>query len=578
MNALSKWCAVALLAVPLAAQDVLTQHNDNFRTGTNLHETRLTTANVKVATFGKKWTLYTDGQVVAQPLYVSGLQRPGKPDVNAVVICTMHNTVYVYDADHENPGPNGQNVPIWAKWLGPPRASDKQIDLWSTNDPEWGILSTPVIDPTKKKLYVVNWSADGTQWLHGFNLADGSEPLPPTKIVATTTVGNEIIRFDPTLQKQRPGLLLDGNLLYIAFGASNEGQRKFHGWLLAYDVPSLTLRGVWCSTRTVGDQTDKGGIWQAGNGPSTDGNGNVFVITGDGGFNADVGGKSYGDSFVRLRLNGAGGFTVASFFTPCNQEWLRRDDLDLDLGSSGPVVIPNTNLVVGGGKQGRLYLLDRTNMGGYRSPPTPGAKDCANPNAVQDFQATVGPQMHDGGLHGGHIHGSPVLWRDPNGNRHLFVWGEEDRLKSFPFNGSRFSTTPSTMDWNLPRGMPGAMLSLSANGSTPGSAILWCFATWEREPNVSKGWADANMARGVDGVLIATDASNIDHKLWWSEQNAARDHVGLFAKFCPPTIAGGKVFVATYGNVEPQRVYGGNDRPTQFPQHYYVAVYGLLNE
>ena len=142
------------------AADVLTQHNGNDRTGVNASETVLTTANVKPATFGRLWSLYVDGQVVAQPLYVSQLRidtstNPNVPPVqgtfNAVVVATMHNTLYVYDADVENRLPDGRTKPLWATWLGPPRPSGKDIDMWSTNDPEWGILATPVIDPRQER-------------------------------------------------------------------------------------------------------------------------------------------------------------------------------------------------------------------------------------------------------------------------------------------------------------------------------------------------------------------------------------------------------------------------------------------
>jgi hypothetical protein len=140
--------------IEASAQDVLTQHNDNARTGANLAETVLNRSNVGPGKFGKLWTLYTDGQVVAQPLYVSQLKIDTSANhniplvrgtFNAVIIATMHNTIYVYDADRENPGPEGRTVPLWATWLGRPRPGSKTIDMWSTNDPEWGILNTPVV-------------------------------------------------------------------------------------------------------------------------------------------------------------------------------------------------------------------------------------------------------------------------------------------------------------------------------------------------------------------------------------------------------------------------------------------------
>ena len=167
---------------------VLTQHNDSARTGVNPDEKLLNRAGVRSATFGRLWTLYADGQVVAQPLYVSGLaidtgSNPNAPLVrgtfNAVIVATMHNTVYAYDADNAKPGPDGRTVPLWATWLGPPRPGGKDIDMFSTNDPEWGILGTPVISDDRKTVYVVAWHDDGAQGfryrLHALDLASGAE-------------------------------------------------------------------------------------------------------------------------------------------------------------------------------------------------------------------------------------------------------------------------------------------------------------------------------------------------------------------------------------------------------------------
>ena len=122
-------CLLAVIRLSLVLQvgspaDVLTSHNTAGRTGANRAETELTPSR-------------------------------------AVLVATMHNTVYLYDADHERPGPDGRTVPLWATWLGKPRPGGADIDMWATNDPEWGILSTPVIDTTRSVVYVVAWHDDG---------------------------------------------------------------------------------------------------------------------------------------------------------------------------------------------------------------------------------------------------------------------------------------------------------------------------------------------------------------------------------------------------------------------------------
>ena len=199
-------------ARPVGAADVLTQHNDNARTGVNGAETVLTTAKVKADSFGRLWTLYVDGQVVAQPLYVSQLHvdtsgNPNTPLVqgtfNAVVVATMHNTIYVYDADAENRLPDGKTKPLWATWLGPPRPGGKDIDMWSTNDPEWGILGTPVIDPQKATLWAVTWNDDGGTFryrLHTLNLKDGTARQPAIAIGGDPPGSGQAVQVPRRLQ------------------------------------------------------------------------------------------------------------------------------------------------------------------------------------------------------------------------------------------------------------------------------------------------------------------------------------------------------------------------------------------
>ena len=288
----------------------------------------------------------------------------------------------------------------------------------------------------------------------------------------------------------------------------------------------------------------------------------MYLITANGTFDANTGGQNYGDSFVKLRLEN-GAMVVQDYFTPCNEKFL--SGIDLDLGSGGPVLIPGTTLLFGGGKQGIIYLVSRTNMGKFL--PSPTAPDCTNPNVVQEFQATD-LHVHGAGTTWGHIHGSPVFWKGPDHAR-AYVWGENDHLKAFQFAQGKFVgvDAPQKSTFRPVDGMPGGMLSLSSNGTTAGSGILWAVVPLD---------GDANQARGVQGIVLALDAQNVSRQLWTSELSGARDRLGLFAKFAPPTIAGGKVFVPTYGDRETQRVYGGNTRPPQLPARYYVAVYGLL--
>jgi hypothetical protein len=546
MRALIVLAALALLARSAGAVDVLTSRNNLDRTGVNPEEQALAPARVNAQSFGKLWTLYADAQVVAQPLYISGLKvdtsaNPATPRVqgtfNAVLIATMHNTLYLYDADNERPGPEGRNVPLWATWLGQPRPSGKDIDMWSTNDPEWGILGTPVIDAAKSIAYVVAWHDDGGDnyryRLHALRMKDGTHLLPPVLLQAPN--------LDARHQKQRPGLLLTGGTLYIALGG--DGSR---GLLLAYDAASLAQKAVW----TVTPSGDNGGIWQSGQAPAADADGNIYLMTGNGTFDAHSGGANYGDSLVRLRLEG-NALVVKDYFTPCNERFL--NSIDMDLGSGGPVLIPGAKLVFGGGKEGRLYLLSTERLGKHVPAPQQGAATCPNANALQDFKGPLG-----------HLHGSPVFWQGANA-AFVYLWGENDRLRAYPFANRRLSQEPVLGAYRPPDGMPGGMLSVSSNGRKDG--IVWAVVPLD---------GDANMQRGVKGIVLALDAQDVAKILWTSEQSGARDRLGLFAKYAPPTIAGGKVFVATYGDDEPRRTYGGGARPQAFPARYQVVVYGVL--
>lgn len=277
--------------------------------------------------------------------------------------------------------------------------------------------------------------------------------------------------------------------------------------MIGYNAGTLAQVGAYCVTP---DGT-MAGIWQSGQPPSIDASGNVFVMTGNGSFDSS---RNFGESIVKLTSDLS---SVLDWFTPDN--WNDLNAADADLGSSGVLLIPGTNDVIGGGKSGTFFLLDRSNLGHTQS---------GNGQIVQSFQATAG----------GHIHGSPVYWNGPNGPV-MYVWGEADNLKGFSFSGSTFNPTPATQStFTAPPGMPGGFLALSASGSTAGSGILWA----------ALPYADDAENAAVSGVLRAFDASDLSRELWNSRMNAARDDLGNFAKYVPPTVANGRVYLASFSN------------------------------
>jgi hypothetical protein len=259
----------------------------------------------------------------------------------------------------------------------------------------------------------------------------------------------------------------------------------------------------------------------SGQGPATDDNGNIYLMTGNGTYD---GATNWSDSFLNLHLSDSG-LSVFDSFTPYNQAHLEQ--VDADLGVSGPLLIPDTNLLVGGGKEGRLFLLDRTNMGQYNPS--------GDTQIVQAFSAYGGP-----------LYGSPAHWKSPAGAL-IYIWSVGDHLKAYHLNNGQFDTTPFAQSGvPPPDGLPGAMLSVSANGSAAGSGIVWATHAFTGDANGSI----------QPGIVRAFDASTLQ-ELWNSKQNAARDDVGNFGKFCYPTIANGKVYIGTFSNQ--LVVYGPGD-------------------
>ena len=212
-----------------------------------------------------------------------------------------------------------------------------------------------------------------------------------------------------------------------------------------------------------------------------------------------------------------------------------------------------------------FYVLSQTNLGKFVASPT--APNCQNPNAVQQVQAFP-PEVHNGQTHYGNVHGSPVFWRGPDESR-IYAWGENSHLKAYIFKQGRLQdvNNPKQSAYRPPTGMPGGMLALSANGTKAGTGIVWAVVPLD---------GDANQQRGVKGIVLALDAQDVSRTLWTSEQFAGRDRLGLFGKFTNPIVAGGKLFVTTYGDDEQRRTLRQKPHPQQFPQRYYVAVYGPL--
>jgi hypothetical protein len=510
--------------VETAVFNIQTNRYNNERNGANVHETRLSVASLNPQRFGKLFSREVVGDIYAQPLYLSGVTIPGKGQRNVVYVATAHNNVYAFDADDPR-----ENTPLWQTNLGTPFTQNLYDgDFWHGED---GVLSTPVIDVSSQTMYlvshnyVVNVGTD--HYLHALDILTGAEKFGgPVRIRAGangTAEGNTRVNYDGFVQLQRPGLLLLNGWVYIAFGSTAD-RGDYHGWVVAYNAADLQKTAVFCTTPDEVDANDaeQGGIWHAGTGISSDGS-SIYVVTGNGSFNANLnGGHNYGDSIIRLDTN----LNVLSYFTPYNQDVLNR--LNYDLGINGLLLLPGTNLAVSGTKEGKLYVVDRQNLGGYN--PT------NDDQVVQWFKAAAGE-----------MHSTPVFWNGPNGLT-LYSWSENDFLKAYRFDGGRFNITAVSIGKISSAGVPPVVLSLSSNGSTPGTGIVWA-----SHPKINR-----------DGILRAFDASDLTHEIWNSEMNPGRDAVGIVAKFNPPVVANGKVYMASFSNR--LNVYGPistlNDAPS----------------
>ncbi len=516
------WTNTSAAPAPVA---VWTQHNDNFRTGANLAETELTTTTVNPSQFGKLFTQPVDGDTYAQPLVIPNVAIAGKGTHNVVFVATMNNSVYAFDADN-NRGSNAQ--PLWyVTFNSPPNvipvpAGDVEQRNNIRNPSPVGIMGTPVIDQSTGTIYLVARTKEingattrYVQRLHALDIRSGAEKFGgPAEIQASVpgsgydATGGQIV-FNPLRENQRSALALGNGLIYIMW-ASVEDRDPYHGWIMAYDASTLNQIRAW----SVTPNGSEAGIWQAGQGAAIDEFGSVYATSGNGTFTANSGGRDYGEAVVKLSplLD-----TVTDWFAPDNWAFLNGEDLDF--GSSGPLLIPDTNLAISGGKAGTFFLMDRSDLGHL----LPG-----NSQIVQSFQATSG----------GHIHGSPVYWNGPGGPL-IYVMGEQDYLKAFHFNGLRFDTTPLTKTtFTAPPGMPGGFMSISAQDSTPGSGIVWVSMPANSDAEVAV----------VPGILRAFDASDLTRQLWTSQQTPLRDPIGNYAKYVAPTVANGHVYMATFSN------------------------------
>jgi uncharacterized protein (TIGR03437 family) len=528
--------ALALLELSIAAfasaqVNVLNVNYDSQQTGANVQETTLA-PGMNWSSFGKLGTFPVDGQVFAQPLYVTGVVIGGVK-YNVLYVVTMGDSVYAFNADTPQ-----STTPLWRVNLGQPVPSGLfnpvpgGLSNYTDILPEIGILSTPAIDPNAQVIYVVSDTlpagAPSTPvfQLHALSLVDGHEMLGGPVQIAASVSGNGLdsnngtIPFYAIEELQRPGLMLANGTIYIAFGSHGD-TGPYHGWMLGYNASTLQQTAVFNSTPN-GRQS---AIWQTGRAPAADANGNIYAVTANGDWDGIA---NFGQSV--LRLSGAD-LSLLDWYTP--SDWESLDGMDADIGTTGAILIPNTNYLVSGSKAAVLFLIQDDALGHLGAATTQGVQ--VNSYGLFDIalwgNLTNAPASSVANAHAAAAVPSSILYEfEPAGP-----------LKAFQIANNQINSTILS-EFTPPFVSEYAGLSISANGAADG--IVWLTL--------------ANYgAAGLPGTLFALDATNLASVLWSSDMNSSRDQLGAFAKFAPPTVANGRVFVPTFSRT--------------------VVVYGLLS-
>lgn len=488
-----------VLLVPLLAQtNVTTYHNDNARTGQYLTEALLSPATVRPGAFGKRFAYLVDGNIYGQPLYVARVNVAGKGLHDIVFVATTHDSVYAFDAD--SPGANA--APLWQTSFLDAANGVSAIPMADVNcpviAPELGVIGTPVIDPATGTLYAVAATREpGPTYvyrLHALDVTSGAERAGSPVVI-------QAAGFAALMEKQRGALLLANGVVYSEWSSSCD-HAPYHGFVIANDATTLNQIAVFNSS----PQGNGASFWNGGSAPSADSDGNLFVVAANGDFDADQGGVDYGESVLKLNPNA---LAIADYFTPFNQSYL--DALDLDVGSSGAVLLPDSagngahpHLLFTAGKEGRMYLLDRDQLG--------------HAQVLSDSSALASLPTYSQAAFGS------AAWF----NGGLYVASQNAPVDLFPIASAVLTNAPAAQSPKL-SGALGAVPSISANGTQNGIV-----------------WTDTN-----DSALNAFDAGTLAQLYDSSLQPG--DYPGTFIEFTAPTVADSKVFVA---GVDTLLVYG----------------------
>ncbi len=513
---------------PGPADAVLTARGDLTRLGLDDQEPALSPAAVSSGRFGRRISYPVDGKIYAQPLYLPGLRVGGRVR-NVVIVATEHDSVYAFDADAVGRG--ALPAPLWRVSLLMPgarpfRAATDRIGpqpgrLCDSIAPEVGVTSSPVVDWSAKTMFVMALDVEHgalTYRLHALDVYTGHAKRQSV-LVQGTVPGDGIdaargqVVFRATEEQQRPALTEVAGTVYAGFSSWCDVP-PFHGWLIGYSAATLARTVVYNDS----PDTYGGGLWESQAGLAADAHGHLFLVTGDGPFDLDRGGRDAGDTVLEM-VPHDGTLRVVDYFTPFNQLCLARHDLDL--GSGSPLTIPGVHELILTAKSGAVYVLGQASLGGYHTIPglcAPAAESRTDVDRIKQ-------ELPDGTVPGG-MWGTWAYWRQ-GADRFVYASGAGGRLTQWRLRNDGTIDPAPVARAPLAFGYPGAIPVTTGNEGHPGSGIVWT----------------VDQTHGA--VLRAFAAADVGDELWRSDRDAAANGMrpGEFDHFTVPVTADGMVIV-----------------------------------
>jgi hypothetical protein len=495
-----------------------TYHQDPQRTGWNASEKTLRPANVKPATFGLITNVPLDDRIDAQPLVVTNQSIEGQGIHTVVYIATEGNTVYAIDS--------WSGSILKTVSLGPP-VSRGSCDDSGRNV---GVNSTPTIDVARQTMYVVAYTPVGglpTYRLHALDLSTlNDKPGSPRTVAASHQLSNGVtVTFNAAIQRQRSALLLSHGNIYVAFASfCDHHADQARGWLLGWNAATLNALPANKLTDTLATAPTPwflSAIWMSGYGVAAEEDGDLFFVTG----NSDPNGNTYTgtsniqESVVKLSADLS---TVLSLFTPANVFGL--DQGDVDFGSGGVLVVPDQpgpvpKLAVAAGKDGRLFILDRSNLGGFHNPDIP--------KNVQIGGCWCGPSFYKGS------DGVPRVVS--SGGLQAKTWKINTALST----ALQLEASGPVLPQVNPDPDSGFFTTVSSDGTSPNTALIWAIGRPTGTTNQIKLYAFDGTAAA--GALPQRWSGPIDS---WPGIDAGGKNMNLV-----PTVANGRVYAPGYNHL-----------------------------